>query len=154
MAVVIWRIVNTVDNASTASWWTTWTATATTTAAEEEEGSIITRTRITTTSSTSNTRRRPRASSRRVVITRCLTTTQTPAPTSASAPAAAADPRPGRKDEVRHRRDEFARLLDEHEQVVRELRRIESSGELHSLVETSSSGRTEEAPSLGLKQEE
>ncbi|XP_046648610.1 uncharacterized protein LOC124338560 [Daphnia pulicaria] len=58
------------------------------------------------------------------------------------------------KDEVRHRRDEFARLLDEHEQVVRELRRIESSGELHSLVETSSSGRTEEAPSLGLKQEE
>nr|CAH0098084.1 unnamed protein product [Daphnia galeata] len=56
------------------------------------------------------------------------------------------------EDEVRHRRDEFARLLDEHEQVVRELRRIESSGELHSLVETS--GRTEEAPSLGLKQEE
>ncbi|XP_032799326.1 uncharacterized protein LOC116936259 [Daphnia magna] len=58
------------------------------------------------------------------------------------------------KDEVRHRRDEFARLLDEHEQVVRELRRIESSGELQSLVETPSGGRTEEAPSLGLKQEE
>ncbi|KZS18422.1 Uncharacterized protein APZ42_014923 [Daphnia magna] len=58
------------------------------------------------------------------------------------------------EDEVRHRRDEFARLLDEHEQVVRELRRIESSGELQSLVETPSGGRTEEAPSLGLKQEE
>lgn len=60
----------------------------------------------------------------------------------------------GMQDEVRHRRDEFARLLDEHEQVVRELRRIESSGELQSLVETPSGGRTEEAPSLGLKQEE
>lgn len=60
------------------------------------------------------------------------------------------------QDEVRHRRDEFARLLDEHEQVVRELRRIESSGELQSLVETSS-GRVEEAlsfPGLNLKQEE
>ena len=49
------------------------------------------------------------------------------------------------QDEVRHRRDEFARLLDEHEQVVRELRRIESSGELHSMAETGS--RAEEAMS-------
>ena len=61
------------------------------------------------------------------------------------------------QDEVQHRRDEFARLLDEHEQVVRELRRIESSGELQSLVEISS-GRAEEAlsfPGLNLvKQEE
>lgn len=46
---------------------------------------------------------------------------------------------------MRHRRDEFARLLDEHEQVVRELRRIESSGELHSMAETGS--RAEEAMS-------
>jgi hypothetical protein len=34
------------------------------------------------------------------------------------------------QDEVQNRRDEFARLLDEHEQVVRELRRIESSSEI------------------------
>lgn len=60
----------------------------------------------------------------------------------------------GMQDEVRHRRDEFAKLLDEHEQVVRELRRIESSGELQSFVETPSGGRSEEAPSLGLNQEE
>lgn len=39
------------------------------------------------------------------------------------------------KDEVQHRRDEFARLLDEHEQVVNELRRIESNSELRSLAE-------------------
>lgn len=60
------------------------------------------------------------------------------------------------QDEVRHRRDEFARLLDEHEQVVRELRRIESSSELNSLVEMAS-GRAEEAmsfPRIELKQEE
>lgn len=48
-----------------------------------------------------------------------------------------------KQDEVRHRRDEFARLLDEHEQVVRELRRIESSSELQSMAETGS--RAEEA---------
>ncbi len=50
------------------------------------------------------------------------------------------------QDEVQHRRDEFARLLDEHEQVVRELRRIESSGELQALAEMGSS-RAEEAAS-------
>lgn len=36
---------------------------------------------------------------------------------------------------MQHRRDEFARLLDEHEQVVNELRRIESNSELRSLAE-------------------
>lgn len=60
------------------------------------------------------------------------------------------------QDEVQHRRDEFARLLDEHEQVVRELRRIESSSELQALAEMDSS-RAEEAASSFLhmgKQEE
>lgn len=42
------------------------------------------------------------------------------------------------KDEVQHRRDEFARLLDEHEQVVNELRRIESNSELRNLAESES----------------
>ncbi len=35
---------------------------------------------------------------------------------------------------MRSRRDQFARLLDEHEQVVRELRRIESSSEIQNLT--------------------
>jgi len=46
------------------------------------------------------------------------------------------------KDEVQHRRDEFARLLDEHEQVVNELRRIESNSELRNLAD----GEAEEEP--------
>ena len=45
-----------------------------------------------------------------------------------------------KQDEVRHRRDEFARLLDEHEQVVKELRRIESAGELQQQVATNADG--------------
>ena len=57
---------------------------------------------------------------------------------------------------MRNRRDEFARLLDEHEQVVRELRRIESSSELQSMAETGS--RAEEAmsdfPSASIERQE
>ena len=52
------------------------------------------------------------------------------------------------QDEVQHRRDEFARLLDEHEQVVRELRRIESSSELQTLAEMGSSRADEAASSF------